>query len=77
MIIVTYQKITNKVISVCPIAIESDSEVDLIEEDGVTHKDYDYIIYNGTVPRFYEGSDGDLYLDTNRLVLEVGYLDGN
>lgn len=75
MIVVTYHKKTNIVISVCPVTIESEHSVELIEEDGIVHNNYDYMIFNGTEPLFYNDSDGNLCLDTNRVLLEKGYLD--
>ena len=73
MIVVTYHKETKKVISVVPISIESDSEVELEELDGIVADGYDYIIYNGTEPLFKD-NNGVMTLDDNKLLLYSDYL---
>lgn len=74
VIIVTYKKDTREVISVCPIEIISDEDVELEEQDGITANGYDYIIYNGTEPLF-EDMDGKMHLRTDKLLLLADYLE--
>lgn len=74
VIIVTYKKDTREVISVCPIEIISDEDVELEEQDGITANGYDYIIYNGTEPLF-EDIDGKMHLRTDELLLLADYLE--
>lgn len=74
VIIVTYKKDTREVISVCPIEIISDEDVELEEQDGITANGYDYIIYNGTEPLF-EDIDGKMHLRTDKLLLLADYLE--
>lgn len=74
MIVVTYHKETKEVISVVPISIESDAEVELEELDGIVADGYDYIIYNGTEPLFKD-NNGVMTLDENKLLLYSDYLD--
>lgn len=73
MIVVTYHKETKEVISVVPISIESDAEVELEELDGIVADGYDYIIYNGTEPLFKD-NNGVMTLDDNKLLLYSDYL---
>lgn len=72
--IVTYKKDTREVISVCPIEVISEEEVELEEQDGIIADGYDYIIYNGTEPLF-EDIDGKMHLMTDRLLLPADYLE--
>lgn len=74
MVIVTYKKDTKEVISVCPIDIVSNEDVELEEQDGIVAQGYDYIIYNGTEPLF-DDIDGKMYLKENKLLLLADYLE--
>lgn len=72
--IVTYKKDTREVISVCPVEVISDEEVELEEQDGIIADGYDYIIYNGTEPLFKD-IDGKMHLMMDRLLLPADYLE--
>lgn len=74
MIVVTYHKETKEVISVVPISITSDTEVELEELDGIVADGYDYIIYNGTEPLFKD-NNGVMTLDVSKILLYSDYLD--
>lgn len=74
MIVVTYHKETKEVISVVPISITSDTEVELEELDGIVADGYDYIIYNGTEPLFKD-NNGVMTLDGSKILLYSDYLD--
>ena len=74
MIVVTYHKETKEVISVVPISITSDTEVELEELDGIVADGYDYIIYNGTEPLFKD-NNGVMTLDGRKILLYRDYLD--
>ena len=74
MIVVTYHKETKEVISVVPISITSDTEVELEELDGIVADGYDYIIYNGTEPIFKD-NNGVMTLDGSKILLYSDYLD--
>lgn len=74
MIVVTYHKETKKVISVVPISLESDSEIEMEELDGIVADGYDYIIYNGT-EQLFKDNNGIMTLDDNKLLLYSDYLE--
>lgn len=74
MIVVTYHKETKEVISVVPISITSDTEVELEELDGIVADGYEYIIYNGTEPLFKD-NNGVMTLDGSKILLYSDYLD--
>lgn len=73
MVIVTFNKHTNEVISICQIDIISNEDVVLEKQDGIVAQGYDYIIYNGTEPMI-EDIDGKIYLNPNKLLLLADYL---
>lgn len=74
MIVVTYHKETKEVISVVPISLEAESEIEIEELDGIVADGYDYIIYNGTEPLFKD-DNGVMRLEENKLLLNPDYLE--
>lgn len=74
MIVLTYNKETKEIISVVPISLVSEEEIEMEELDGISADGYDYIIYNGTEPLFKD-NNGVMTFDENKLLLYSDYLD--
>lgn len=74
MIVLTYNKETKEVISVVPISLVSEEEIEMEELDGISADGYDYIIYNGT-ELLFKHDDGVMRLEENKLLLNSDYLE--
>ena len=61
--IVVYHIETRKIIMDLPLIF--DVQTHIRQLDGLLHNDYDYRVYCGMVPVFYEDEDGDICLKPN------------
>lgn len=70
--IVVYHVETRKIIMDLPLIF--DVETRIRQLDSMLHEDYDYRIYCGMSPVFYEDEDGDVCLNPNAFLINSNKL---